>query len=405
MVSACALWGALAATGAEVGVEDRFRAIEAQLEALKKENAELKSQIKVGDKSAEGGKSSTAPVTVKVKGKESNITLGGMLQTQFEAGDTPDPRFSDNDRFLLRRARLNIAGSFLENFAWKLEGEFGNGNLKNNSSYRAYATDAYIHWTKYDFANVKVGQFKTLFGYEQLMSDSVLFFAERSLPTDRFTASRQLGAAVSGDYYNKRLGYAVGVFNGNAQNNGFNDNEKFAYAGRLTGTPWKGKLGGMESQWSLGVNAYLSKDSNASIANMGFDSVAGGSVDDTFKGDRRVWAADTQFQLGRFDVHAEYFRGHYKPINNIPVDKLESDGFYVTVAAFILPKKLQAVVKYETVNTNVDVDGDSSDAWVFGLNYYIRDHDLKLQLNYHLGSSEGAEDHQGRIIARAQLLF
>ena len=63
------------------------------------------------------------------------------------------------------------------------------------------------------------------------------------------------------------------------------------------------------------------------------------------------------------------------------------------------------MVKYESVDSNVDRSGDSSDAWVFGLNYYIKDHDVKLQLNYHLGSSEGAQDHQGRLIARAQLMF
>lgn len=399
--------GALPLQAADpASVEDRLRAIEAQLDSLKKENADLKAQLKSGDKAADSGKAVNLPISVKAKGKESTISLGGLLQTQMEVGDTPDGRFSNNDRFLLRRARINIAGTFAEeNFGWKLEGDFGNGNLKNNSSYRAFATDAYLEWTRYDFAKVKAGQFKTVFGYEQLFSDSSLLFAERSLPTDRFTASRQLGVAVSGDYYEKRLGYSIGAFNGPAQNNGFNDNEKFAYAARVTGTPWKGKIAEMDSNWSLGANAYFSKDSNVSVGNMGFDSVPGGSVDDIFKGDRRVWALDTQFHVGRFDLQAEYFRGHYNPVNNLPSDTLNADGYYITLAAFILPKKLQAVAKFESVDSNVRLSGDSSDAWVFGLNYYIKDHDVKLQLNYHLGSSEGAEDNQGRLIARAQLMF
>src|SRR6185295_2141821 len=202
-VAAFVAVGAMSVTAADAGVEDRLRNIEKQLEALQKENAELKSQIKGGEKSTEASKG--ASITVKAGGKESKINLGGLLQTQFEAGNSPDARFTDADRFLIRRARLNVSGSFLEDFSWKLEGEFGNGNLKNNASYRAYATDAYIQWSHYKFATVRAGQFKTTFGYEQLTSDSVLLFAEHSLPTDRFTISRQIGASLSGDFYSQRL--------------------------------------------------------------------------------------------------------------------------------------------------------------------------------------------------------
>jgi hypothetical protein len=41
---------------------------------------------------------------------------------QAEAGDKGDARFgNDNDRFYLRRARLNATGKFLEEFDFRLE--------------------------------------------------------------------------------------------------------------------------------------------------------------------------------------------------------------------------------------------------------------------------------------------
>lgn len=393
-LTALALLGAGALWADDAGTEARLKNIERQLEALQKENAELKSKLK-GDADKDG------PVTVKAAGKESKISLGGMIQTQFETGNAPDSRFSNADRFLMRRARLHVAGSFLENFSWKLEAELGNSNLKNNSSYRAQATDAYIAWTKYDYANVKMGQFKTPFGYEQLQSDSTIFFAERSFVSDRFTMGRELGASVSGDFLEKRLGYVVGAFNGPASNNGFNDNEQFTYVGRLTGVPWKGKINNWESQWSVGADAYSSRDTAAgaiSIQDFGFTG-------DTFAGDRQVWSVDTQFKMGPFDVQGEYFRGHFKPTNRTPFARVNADGFQVTAAAFVIPKILQPAIRYESFNPDVNKEGDSTDEWVFGLNYYIKAHDLKLQLDYHLGNMSGQRDNQGRLIARAQLLF
>ena len=41
-------------------------------------------------------------------------------------------------------------------------------SLSEQTGYRAQITDAFINWNRYSFANVKIGQFKTPFGYEQL---------------------------------------------------------------------------------------------------------------------------------------------------------------------------------------------------------------------------------------------
>ncbi len=73
-------------------------------------------------------------------------------------------------------------------------------------------TDGYITWNRHAEANVRVGQFKTPFGFEQLYSDTRLHTIERSLANDRLTLSRQIGAQVGGDFLEKRLSYARGSF-------------------------------------------------------------------------------------------------------------------------------------------------------------------------------------------------
>ncbi|MBI1842641.1 MAG: hypothetical protein HYR88_17520, partial [Verrucomicrobia bacterium] len=121
-ITALALLGSFALMGADAATEQRLKNIELQLDALQKENTSLKARLQAE------GLGGTGPAIVKGAGKENKIQLGGMLQAQYEAGNTPDTRFSNADRFLVRRARLYAAGSFLESFSWKLEGEFGNAN-------------------------------------------------------------------------------------------------------------------------------------------------------------------------------------------------------------------------------------------------------------------------------------
>src|SRR5215210_7146269 len=82
--------------------------------------------------------------TIKPAGKEPTLTIGGLLQVQAEFGDRGDSRFgTDNDRFYLRRARINATGRFLEELDFRLEGDFS-GTLANTSGLRAQLTDAFI---------------------------------------------------------------------------------------------------------------------------------------------------------------------------------------------------------------------------------------------------------------------
>jgi phosphate-selective porin len=343
---------------------------------------------------------------IKPAGKEPTLSIGGLLQVQTEVGDRGDSRFAnDNDRVYLRRARLNAAGKFLEEFDFKLEMDFA-GTLANTTGLRAQLTDGYVNWNRNPEANIKIGQFKTPFGYEQLYADPRLFTLERSLVNDRLTVSRQLGVQVGGELFEKRLTYAVGVFNGNGVNNNFNDDDRFLLAGRLSGVLWQGRLGGESASWSLGGNAYSSEDTNIPQASeFGFDSTPStADRDNIFAGKRRGTGFDTQLQAGRFDFWAEALRTKWEPISGRPSRSFESDGWYAQGSWYVVKDRFQVVLKAESFDPRSEVDDDDVEIGTAGVNWYLKGHDLKLQMNYLRIQSE-TQDDQDKFLARIQVIF
>jgi phosphate-selective porin OprO and OprP len=339
-------------------------------------------------------------------GGKPTITLGGLLQVQAEAGDQGDARFgSGNDRFYLRRARLNVTGRFLEDFDFRLEGDFA-GTLSNTSSLRAQLTDAFVTWNRHAAAQVRFGQFKTPFGFEQLFGDPRLPTLERSLVNDRLTLSRQLGVQVGGDLLDKRLSYAVGAFNGNGANNNFNDDERFLTAGRLTGVPWKGQLGGRQGSWGVGGGFYSSDDTNVPQgAEFGFDSTpATPERDNVFSGRRGGFGLDSQLQWGPLELWVEYLATEWEPASGLPLPRIESEGWYVQGTAFVIPDKLQVLLKAESFDPRREIADDTTETATAGLNWLLKGHDLKLMLNY-LRVRIDNRDDQDKLLARFQVAF
>jgi hypothetical protein len=89
----------------------------------------------------------------------------------------------------------------------------------------------------------------------------------------------------------------------------------------------------------------------------------------------------------------------------VPTAKFEASGWHMTAGYFLLPAKLQAVVRRESFDPNSQRGGDVIDSWLFGLNYLIKGDDLKLQVNYLLGDTPGAAADGGRLLTRLQVLF
>lgn len=109
-----------------------------------------------------------------------------------------------------------------------------------------------------------------------------------------------------------------------------------------------------------------------------------------------------QVKSGRFDAAAEWLRTKSSP--DATAD-FTASGWSAIAGYHVIPKKLQAVVRYETYDPNTAVSGDESDTWTVGFNYFIKGDDLKFSLNYLLGDPAGPLSDQGRLLARMQVIF
>ncbi len=372
---------------ADVSVEDRLKNLEQQVQQLAKENTELKKEL--------GWKDVHAPVLARPSGKEIKLIIGGFLQAQGEFGQAADPRWAGvKDRFYFRRSRITVTGNFSENFDFKAELELQGGSLSPATSLNSRTSEMFIGWRKYDFANVRFGQVKTAFGAEQMASDLRLIAIERSLSNDRLTEPRQIGLSVGGDFLDKKFSYQFMLANGNGSNASANDNSGFQKSAHVFFTPIATK----ENKLIFGVGGLWSDD--VGVAKTGF-----GFAGNLFTGERSAWGVDAQWNHGPFDLSAEWLSNTFKPTNALPFKKFNAEGWHVTAAYFVIPAKLQALIRAEAFDANKLIGGNTSHSWTAGLNYLIKGEDLRLMLNYIQGEVPGSTTDGGRWLTRMQLLF
>jgi len=399
MATALTVLVAVSAMADDSAIEARLAKLEQEVTTLRQENQQLRRDLGVEVVARQGD--------VKMGGKSEALQLGGMVQVQSEAGDQGDTRFSDgNDRFYLRRARLNAAGRFLEEFNFRAELELA-GSLANTSALRAQLTDAYINWNRFDSANVRAGQFKTPFGFEQLYQDSQLTFAERSLVSDRLTPGRQLGAQAGGEYWYDRLNWAAGVFNGNGINQNFNDNDRFLEVGRVSVAPVSGRYFDQPSRWTVGIDSFRSRDANVSVATeFGIDSTpTSAAKDNVFAGVRRGIGYDSQVQFGPVEAWGEYLQVTFDPADRLPLRHLKSNGWSGQLSAFVIGNKLQLAARRERFDPNANVAGNETSTTTLGANWYFKQNDIKLQLDWLRSDVPGLTKMQQKWIARLQTVF
>src|SRR3984893_8658314 len=452
-------------------LQKRNAELEAEVKSLKKMSSfapELGAEGKTKTKIYSDGKTyveknvlaeEKPPIYVVPGGPEFKLTLGGYIQAQFEDGDVSafEGRFglaAIKDRFRLRRARITLTGDYGENFDFKIQGDFEQsdsaitalgsitttvdkktGDIKtikttttSNSTRTGFSgTDIFINWHQFPEAQIKVGQWKAPFGLEQITPDEVLSTIERSLPTGAITPERQIGAQLWGKPFTHLwpeqsdfLTYYAGVFNGNGRNTTVNDNNNFMTVGRLELLPYKGKIFGQDASLKLGGDVLNSRDDKGTNISQTLNLLvnADGSLSPFVlpgADERTAWSVDAWFNLGPFDLIGEYLEEYVngRTVNGVAPGFADftTSGYYIQGSYFLIPKKLQAAVRWEDLNPG-QMGSDGIHSITGGLNYYIHGDDIKLMVNYiHTWSDfraahpEFGDDQFDEVIARVQLMF
>jgi phosphate-selective porin OprO and OprP len=436
---------------------ERIEKLERAVEQLQKRNAQLEDEVRSLKKTtsfapipAEGptrkrvtydGKTyieknvvteEKPPIYVVPGGPEIKLTLGGYIQAQFEDGDVSafEGRFGLTvlkDRFRLRRARITLTGEYGENFDFKIQGDFEQSDGISSSRTDFSGTDIFINWHQFPEANFKIGQWKAPFGLEQITPDEVLFTIERSLPTGAITPERQIGAQLWGKPLARLwpeekdlLTYYAGVFNGNGRNTTINDNNNFMTVGRLELLPYKGKIFGQDVSLKLGGDVLNSRDDKGTNISQTLNLLVNkdGSLSPFVlpgAGERTAWSVDGWLTIGPFDLIGEYLAEDVDGRTVAGVGPgfkdFDPSGWYVQGSYFIIPKRLQGVVKWEALNPD-QVGDDNIHSITAGLNYYIHGDSIKVMADYvHTWSDFRAahpqfgDDEFDEFIARLQVIF
>ena len=215
------------------------------------------------------------------------------------------------------------------------------------------------------------------------MADTAIYTIERSLPTGAITQERQIGAMIWGKpltnilpEHKDLVTYYAAIFNGNDRNITNNDNNEFMYVGRLELLAFAGKLMGQEASLKLGGDYFFSRDATGTTISpyTNLKVNADGSLTPfslSSPDERHAYSFDAWLKIGPFELIGEYLDEHVRPRGPAPTfSEFEANGFYVLGSYFVIPKKLQAVVKWEHLNPG-QVGNDGIQSITGGLNYLI----------------------------------
>ena len=200
-------------------LQQQIQTLSAELHAMQEKLANTKEE-----KTADQGQSKGEPVYASFKdglvfGDGAGnwaMQVNGRIQADYH---NIAPTEWKNDTFSVRRARLGGTFTSFKDFAVRVEGEFANSN--DGAKGTTALTHGYMDYKHFPGANLRIGQFKPIFGLERGESTNFTDFTELSLatttgPVFNSTYDRGLmlfGAPFKGAYYN--LSYV----NGSGQNN------------------------------------------------------------------------------------------------------------------------------------------------------------------------------------------
>jgi phosphate-selective porin OprO and OprP len=207
---------------AQQATEKADTAAEAGRAATEKADTAVETAQKVEDEAPDiKVKWGPGPTFSSKDGRWSAHVMGRLQIDGGALGDDDD--FYKNDNAVeLRAARLGFEGSFYEGWDFRLETDFGLGEVDVEDAYITYSGEFV------EPAYVRVGQYKTPNSLEELTSRRFITFMERAAIIDAFELDRQigLGSGVSGETW----GVDAGLFGQNARDQ--ENNEGYALAAR-----------------------------------------------------------------------------------------------------------------------------------------------------------------------------
>jgi len=342
---------------------------------------------------------------------QTTIDIGGRLHVDGALYDEDVTELGGGTE--LRRARLFAEGALAEDWDYKFEFDFNDGEVT--------PTDTYVQYKGLSLGTLKIGQFKMPFSLEEQTSSRFITFMERAM-INEFVPGRRIGVGYEATQRGLTFGAAMfGQEAGdNAEDEGVGAAARVAYAFRpregalvhlglggayeepeTTDTPSDvvrirarpeshvtstrlvdtGELAAARSRTSLGLEfaaVYGSLSAQAEYIQQSLDTEGG------------------DFDFGGYYAYVSWFPGgQSRPYKDGKFDRVQAENAWEFGLRF----------------SSLDLDdgtvaGGEEDNVTVGANYYVNPH-LRFMLNYVMVDSEraGVSDEPDILEARLSLDF
>lgn len=292
---------------------------------------------------------------------------------------------TDNNDFLIQRFRLKAGGKAYDLAKYYLELKI-DGTGKYEASPSAQVENAWLDFTVVeDEVYLRAGLYDVPFSRNALTSDSKLLFMDRTLIKDALTgigdADNTIGLMLHGRPYCGHFEYAVGIFDNlyfeKVGPAGTRDSKELMPVGRFAVCLLDPatSLDGYADYWGsyIGEGQRLDVGFNAGRLGHSFDGLL--ELDH-----ESALGVDLFFNSGPYVFQTEF---DWFVEDLVGIDDITGNGWYVQggyILGDLCCNPLEAAIRYQTldVDTNLDILRWTS----LGLNYYIRDHNLKIQTDY-----------------------
>ncbi len=344
-------------------------------------------------------------------------SLGFNLQVRFTHFDVDSATTGvDANEFRVRRFKLYMGGFALDpRLTWRFQADFAAPSAR-------IFDDGWLNWKFSDAASVQFGQYKTPFSRQELYNDGVIQFPERSLATDAFKPSRDIGVMGAGSFGKGVFAYQAGVFGGGGQNTLQTDSHVMPVARLL----WNaiGTMGASEMDLqdhptpalSVGVDGFLNTllettATSFDAIQLNYTGPAGwlgrniGSFETGEQIDVKSWELEAQFKWRGFSMQGEYFNGRAE--GETSGARVYSYGWYAQAGYFILPKRLDIAARYSFVDYNRSLSNEGISVIDTAATWYFRANNLKLVIDYsrtHRQRASLAPANDQAILVQAQLM-
>jgi hypothetical protein len=375
----------------------------AQAEALKKSaSATAKPATTAPAPAAPSTTSAAAPKVVAIpKQKETTkLTIAGKFHPMYEWFSTKTPTgadIADRNDFTMRRVELEFTGDIAPDWSATMTADFAASNVLNQ---------AYVSYKGIAKHELRIGQAKVPFLWEESLSDTVIKGVERS-PTDRVIVEhpgRGIGSKIAGIHLKggDATGpyYAVAITNAGAKNaSGYagNVSNELAYWGRV-GT----NIAAGSGRIDFGADVALQPD-----------YLPGGTL--------TAYAAHAHFTSARFDVLTEAVSCAYPRPGQSDANLLS----FMIEPCFRVTKQWEVVLRYSKTDSdglgisptalirNAPSTGnfDEFDSVYVGGNWYIVGNAVRMTFGYdhawarHRITGTDSENTIDGLSSRFQFLF